>query len=331
MEEYRQGRVSPRRNIVRIHADNIHWKFYWGTFASIALPPPSCFVTSTFPQDQGSKHYCNNSDWIIAIMSSSGNGTEGETSSQKPNVFLKPFYDICQRKYVRGELSRPSQSDHDTMENVFRFGRSYAIGATVVTFILLRKLPKFHINNKIQQLQAKGQDYTQRNGSNFSLMPRITSRQDGRSIFQEGFLAGLVMTTLDAAVACVIGGATWCYMTPAQELSESTAKIPLAAGKSMLADVFCHDFIQQYKTMDPQKWTKQDREDEIFIQGVHGFIQNCQRRKVYEEQLRADLGISKDTPVDIPKPGVPSDIFIDNNVSDSYEDIQYDNRDTKFG
>lgn len=264
-------------------------------------------------------------------MSSPGKGIEGDLGIQKEqSVFLKPFYDICQQKYIRGEYSTPSQSDHDTMDNVLRIGRPYAIGATVVTFILLRKLPKFQINNKIQQLQAKGQDFPQTNGSKLSMMPRITSKKDGRFIFQEGFFAGLVMTTLDAAVACVIGGATWCYMTPQQELSESTAKIPLAPGKSMLADLLCHDFIKQYKTMDPQQWTKQDREDEVFIQGVHGFIQSCQRRRIYEQRLRADLGISKDTPVNIPYPGVPSDICIDDDSDDYFECTQQSRPETYF-
>jgi hypothetical protein len=206
------------------------------------------------------------------------------------------------------------------MESVLTVGRSYAIGATVITFVLLRKLPKFTINNKIQKLQAKGNDFPQNNNNGrfsfFSLLPRITSQRDGRSVFQEGLIGGLFTGTLDAMVACVIGSATWYYMTPQQQLCESVAKIPLAAGTSMLSDLLCTDFIEQYQRMDTHDWKNQDDKDEDFIQGILGFIQNCQRRGIYQDQLRAEQGLPKDAPVEIPPPGVPHDSAIENHGED---------------
>jgi hypothetical protein len=266
------------------------------------------------------------------IMASSSRGNGEATAPTRSEAVLKPFYDICQRKYVRGELGTPSQADHNTMESVLTVGRSYAIGATMLTFVLLRKLPKFSINDKIQKLQAKGQDFPQNKGGFFSVLPRITSRRDGRSVFQEGLVAGMFMGTLDAMVACVIGGATWYYMTPQQQLCESAGKIPLAAGTSMLSDTFCSDFIEQYKRRDPHNWKMQDDKDEDFIQGILGFIQNCQRRGIYEDQLRAEQGLPKDAPVEIPPPGVPHNIVIENDGEDggNFDDIQRSSNQTHF-
>jgi len=235
-----------------------------------------------------------------------------EEASSRSQALLTPFYDICHRKYLRGDLvERPSKSDQKTMEVVLGVGRYYAMGASVLTFLLLRKLPKFHMNNTIKTLQAKGLDFPQNSTtSSISMMPRITSRLDGRSVFQEGIVGGFFLTILDAAVACVIGGATWYYMTPQDQLCESASKIPLAAGKSMLADTFCSDFIDQYQRMDPGLWANQNDKDEDFIQGILGFIENCYRRRIYEDHLRAEQGLPKEAPIEIPPPGVPPELLI---------------------
>ena len=65
----------------------------------------------------------------------------------------------------------------------------------------------------------------------------------------------------------------------------------------------CVMILSKQKKKIPKKVWKEYNDDAVVM--LKRFVENCQRRTQYEQQLRMERGMALDKPVAIPSPGVP--------------------------
>lgn len=125
----------------------------------------------------------------------------------------------------------------------------------------------------------------------------------------------------------------------------------------MISEELCDDFAHEFRKLDRQIWDKNHPSlsggeyanygdgGADFRNTIQGFVANCRRRAIYEEELRKERGLSDETagPVIIPPHGVPRDIpvslddllgaegeevgAVEGSVDDGYFDTYFDNMD----
>ena len=113
---------------------------------------------------------------------------------------------------------------------------------------------------------------------------------------------------------------------------KEAADIPLIQGRSLISEELCGDFLQEFQKFNRDTWDPNHpalsggEGNEVntstgFTSMVEGFVANCKRRSIYEDELRGEQGLREDEPVLIPSPGVPRDISV------SLDDLMGDNID----
>lgn len=97
---------------------------------------------------------------------------------------------------------------------------------------------------------------------------------------------------------------------------DEIAKIPLCAGKSIVSEKICSEWVDLvHNEMSKDFWKNLDEEEDCRLKdkgrwkAVLGFADNCIKRKAFEDSYRKQLGMKSDDPVDVPKGGVPTDIL----------------------
>lgn len=108
------------------------------------------------------------------------------------------------------------------------------------------------------------------------------------------------------------------YHTVADQMGEGgtydeIAKIPLVQGRSAISDGICKEWQQlTYDEISPEFWhnlTHGEEDCKLSDYGawkaIRSFADNCVKRSKFEDKLRHERGLSSDTPVAIPAPGVP--------------------------
>ena len=88
-----------------------------------------------------------------------------------------------------------------------------------------------------------------------------------------------------------------------------------------MSEELCEDFTKEFQKFGRQTWdskhsafqtgTHSNRDEyTAFRQTIQGFVVNCKRREIYQEELRKERGATNYDPVSIPPPGVPKDISL---------------------
>lgn len=106
----------------------------------------------------------------------------------------------------------------------------------------------------------------------------------------------------------------------ADEMVEEITKLPLVEGRSIVSDEVCPDITKLIRhDIPPAFWKNLEGKDDGNGDGMENtatwlniqkFRDNCAKRKMYEDNLRANQMIqNKDEAIIIPHPGVPEDIF----------------------
>lgn len=106
----------------------------------------------------------------------------------------------------------------------------------------------------------------------------------------------------------------------------------------MLSEELCEDFSNEFKKFDRKIWdmnhpslTSGGMPNMNYTNGgkefrntIQGFVANCRRRRLYENELRTERRFGDDDGyVPIPPPGVPSDIAVSlEDLLDNEEDNQ---------
>lgn len=146
---------------------------------------------------------------------------------------------------------------------------------------------------------------------------------------------------LDLMVGLTVAASTALFFTDQRSNTARLSIIPLASGKSAISEQFCPAALNTYKEIMLQHQTVRPGEARYMrgpkksptLQDLLVFTENCQRRAVYEKQLRQDyrrlvdethlrqdLAVLRQrgdhTYVEIPPPGVPNSSVHNNNILD---------------
>jgi hypothetical protein len=221
-----------------------------------------------------------------------------------------------QIKSDNGEWERiwAEPADRRAIYNAIRPSFTLATFSTISTFVFLRKVPAWYMNRALATKEsflhgAKGHPHyeSSRRQKNIAF-PRIKTHKDGSTTFHEGLLIKPLTLAMDATVSLLMGAAVWFYSIDKKRVFNAVSDIPLVEGTSAVSDTLCRDFIEEKKTIPKTVWGEYN-DDAVLM--LKNFIGNCQRRQLYERQLRIERGLQPEEPVSIPAPGVPVDLVIE--------------------
>lgn len=135
---------------------------------------------------------------------------------------------------------------------------------------------------------------------------------------------------LDAFVSLSVGAYASVYFLDTPKMMKQASEIPLVGGRSLLSEELCRDFTSEFQKFDRRTWDENHpalgsggnaiEEKTDFVGLIEGFVLNCRRREIYEEELRKSRGLGVDDPVIISSSGVPRDISV--SLDDLIEDKQ---------
>lgn len=130
---------------------------------------------------------------------------------------------------------------------------------------------------------------------------------------------------VQAFASLVVAAYTTSYFTDEEFMLKQVARAPLVQGRSAVSDGFCKDISREYYAYHSQEYWNQVQSP--YLKHLGTFVQNCQRRASMEANIRQERGLSVNTPVSIPPPGVPSNYPIDDDVKQEYESVDGDRDD----
>jgi len=239
-------------------------------------------------------------------------------------LLMKTFYDIMQIKSDNGEWERiwNDPTDRKGIRDAILPSFTLACCSALGTFVFLRKVPTWYMNRALAKKESiihgpKGHPHYDSSRRQKNIMfPRIKTHKDGSTSFHEGLLIKPLTLAIDAAVSVAMGAAVWFYSIDKKGVFNAVSNVPLVEGRSAVSDTLCQDFIEQKKQIPKRVW-KEYNDDAVLM--LKHFVENCQRRTQYERQLRMDRGLAPETPVEIPPPGIPPDLVIEDEEEKAFD------------
>jgi len=169
----------------------------------------------------------------------------------------------------------------------------------------------------------------------------LGGQQNVERLERPGLAFRLMRLSLDTFVSLSIGAYTSLWFVDKDKMMRSFSDIPLVEGRSLLSEELCGDFTREFKKLDTQVWDRKrstiNHDEKMnFRNTIQGFVVNCQRRAICEDEMRKERGMRDDEPVVIPSPGVSRDISInvddllgsgetdDNSTGEDYFDEYFD-------
>jgi hypothetical protein len=125
-----------------------------------------------------------------------------------------------------------------------------------------------------------------------------------------GWSMDLISSFLVAAGASIM-------FTDHEAIAQKITTLPLVSGRGRVAEELCPPVLDFLKEIRKDESTRQVLESATTtnLKNILTFCQNCQRRGAYENRLRQEKGLSSDSPVSIPPPGVSVDVNGDSDTS----------------
>jgi hypothetical protein len=118
---------------------------------------------------------------------------------------------------------------------------------------------------------------------------------------------------VQAAASLVIAAYTTSYFTDEEFMLEQVSRAPLLEGKSVISDEFCPTICREYYRYSQDYWKGVKSP---YLQNLTKFVENCERRRSLENNIRVERGLSQNIPISIPSPGVPKNYPIDETVKE---------------
>lgn len=256
-----------------------------------------------------------------AIADGSSNGSERMNNLDV--LYQKPEYNA--EKKILGEMNNMGLS-----KGIFAFLR---ISPKLISKALRRRAGvTTGGNNPFHQ------------SSSYKLDPPpnpLGGQQNVERLERPGLAFRLMRLSLDTFVSLSIGAYTSLWFVDKDKMMRSFSDIPLVEGRSLLSEELCGDFTKEFKKLDTQVWDRKrstvDHDGKMnFRNTIQGFVINCQRRAICEDEMRNERGMRDDEPVVVPSPGVSRDISIniddllgsgetdENSTEDDYFDEYFD-------
>jgi|Transcript_19731 hypothetical protein len=228
----------------------------------------------------------------IREMANNAAASEGDTNSYK--------------------LNSEYTAERQVLMQVNNIGLREGMIAGLATFLTLRKAPGI-ITRYVSRRSARRQQYSSGSSSSYKLDSpnpfQVNKNEAGASSSSSRssksspgmLLLRAVRFTLDVFVSLTVGASTSFYFTDQDYMMSQIANVPLVEGRSLVADEFCSDLIQEFRNIPTEVW--RDTQNPALV-SVRTFVKNCQYRQSYEAKLRQDYHLQPNEPVSIPSPGV---------------------------
>jgi len=202
---------------------------------------------------------------------------------------VKSFADKIQEKIDHKILKKPEKKERKILEDAILYPGA-VIGSLVgiSAFIVLRRGPIYVMNRILAKQHGTG-------------------NKASNAMYKESLTAKVVGSTFDAAFASLLGVSAWVISTDKQKALMAVADIPLVEGHSEISDTLCDDFISIYGGIRPKFW-KEYSDDTLTA--IQTFVQNCEKRQLYQKRLKMEMGLSHEDDVEFELPSrVPDDIL----------------------
>ncbi|KAL7469470.1 hypothetical protein ACHAXS_009725 [Conticribra weissflogii] len=239
--------------------------------------------------------------------------------------------------YKRPEFSAEKKILNDMNSN----GLSKGLLATLASFIFLRWSPGA-ISRQLRRRAAgsagsglggskAGNPFN--NAGGYKLDPPASERIAGRTSSdlkeKPGLFFQAVRLCVDTFVSLSVGAYASMYFLDSPKMMKQASEIPLVEGRSLLSEELCRDFSAEFQKYNRRTWdpnhpalsgsSGSGSNESNFKDLIEGFVVNCKRRSIYEEELRNEQGLTENDAVVVPSPGVPRDISV------SFDDL-FDNK-----
>jgi hypothetical protein len=272
-----------------------------------------------------------------------------QQDEEEEEELLDRFYGVAADKL--GQMDRQSEEtgieyqqavkESLVLDQMQDMGLKEGIAAGALTFIILRRGPLI-IGRYVQKSRMQQQNSTRNTGlgnSSYQLSdPQQTFNPKyprPRSVFLRG-----IWFCFDASVSLIAAASVTSMYTVTEQMRNQIAELPLIEGRSLVAESLCDDFASELHAIQTegnrayQRLQKRDAQNEghaaFYIEGVEKFVENCQRRKAMERQLRQEQGLGPHDRVEILPPGVPRDgprlLTNSNGVEPDEYDMIYNSR-----
>ena len=140
--------------------------------------------------------------------------------------------------------------------------------------------------------------------------------QAAPNLERPGLIFRIMRLSLDTFVSLSVGAYASLFFVDKNLLMKEFAEIPLVEGRSLLAEELCDDFTAEFQKFDPQIWNRNHpslssgggsgRRETDFRNTIQGFVVNCRKRAIYEDEIRKERGMRDEEILDVPPPGVPN-------------------------
>lgn len=233
-------------------------------------------------------------------------GSDGSQINQLDELYKRP--EFAAEKRILNEMNS--------------IGLSKGILSGLACFAFLRTSPRFISNYLRRRAGSSGADINSGAPNPFQQQASSSGYKFDQNVEQRpGIVFRGVRLLLDSFVSLSIGAYASMFFTDTNKMMQKFSTIPLVEGRSLLSEQLCEDFTQEFRNYDRQIWNSRhpsltggdvSRSEDIggFRDLIQGFVANCQRREIYEQEIRAEQGRAEDDPVIIPSPGVPQDISV---------------------
>mmetsp|Transcript_31539 Transcript_31539/g.64990 ORF Transcript_31539/g.64990 Transcript_31539/m.64990 type:complete len:315 (+) Transcript_31539:184-1128(+) len=252
--------------------------------------------------------------------------------------------------YKRPEFSAEKKILNDMNNN----GLSKGLLATLASFIFLRWSPgaiSRHLRKRAAASagtgsggSGSGNPFNKTGG--YKLDPPSSEGMAGRTSIDNAEKPGLffqaVRLCVDTFVSLSVGAYASMYFLDSPKMMKQASEIPLVEGRSLLSEELCRDFSAEFKKYNRRTWDPNHQalsggsgsgsNESNFKDMIEGFVVNCKRRSIYEEDLRNEQGLSKNDAVVVPSPGVPRDISVtfDDLFDNKSQESEFDDDDVDF-
>jgi hypothetical protein len=133
---------------------------------------------------------------------------------------------------------------------------------------------------------------------------------------QPSLFSPLFGWSMDLASSFLVATGASIMFTDHEARAKKITTLPLLSGRGWVSEELCFPVLDYLNEIREDESTRKVLEGATttHLKNLLTFCQNCQRRAAYENRLRQEKGLSSDSPVSIPPPGVPAD---DNGDSDT--------------
>jgi len=248
--------------------------------------------------------------------------TTNDNVLSEDEFVVKKFVGTIQFKLANQILS-PSGIEKKMLRDAIFYPGIY-VGSLVglASFFFLRKAPLLFVNKLIVRNHAASLVKT----NSKALQPNPPKR------YKEGPYVRAIGTLFDSAVSLTIGGISWVLAIDKKKVFVTAADIPLIEGKSEISDTLCDDFIHLYHDTIPSKFWTENSGDAL--KTITRFVENCEKRHLYQRRLRMEMGLGNNAEVLIPS-RVPEDIvekerYADWTALEDFDEVFEDNNEDTF-